>query len=58
MTRKHFKAMADEIRYCTETKKTKLAMANMCIHVCRQFNPMFDSHRFMEACGFYERKES
>lgn len=50
MTRKHFQAMADEIKRIQD-KFERQTIADAFATVAKQTNSRFDRQRFMEACG-------
>jgi hypothetical protein len=47
MSRKHFQALADELKAVGADLVTCQAVAR----ACRQFNSNFDTYRFLKACG-------
>ena len=49
MTRKHFEALAAEIRQIPD-KVAREQAARAVARACRQFNPNFDMSRFLAAC--------
>lgn len=49
MTRKHFEALAYEIKYI-ENKAARLTAAIAVCKAARQFNNRFDQGRFLAAC--------
>ena len=57
MTRKHFKAIAEQLRTIKPqtTEREQLAMWQRAVDAacvaCRQFNPRFNADRFRTACG-------
>lgn len=51
MTRKHFKELANAIKYATVDDASRREMAEEISVVCYKFNPNFDKYRFLEACG-------
>ena len=50
MTKKHFIAMAAEIKQI-ESKKARKAAAVARVKVCQAQNPAFNESRFLTACG-------
>jgi hypothetical protein len=52
MTKKHFKALALEIRESDQPAETKWFAARVIARVASQDNPHFDRERFLKACGF------
>ena len=50
MTRKHFNALAAQIRYMPIDHATKRLVADSIADTCSQFNSNFDRGRFIEAC--------
>ena len=50
MTRKHFNAVAAQIRDYTD-RDVALAVAREFAQVAQRFNPRFDEQRFLTACG-------
>ena len=53
LTRKHFEALAAEIRQIPDRVVREQA-AHAMARVCRQFNPNFDMSRFLAACDVLE----
>lgn len=51
MTRKHFEALAESIRFMELDYGTKRHVAEHVANVCKQFNSGFERQRFLEACG-------
>ncbi len=51
MTKKHFEAMAKDIKNANQTRDTKYFAALVVIHTAMQDNPRFDQGRFLKACG-------
>lgn len=53
MTRKHFKAIADQIKSMPldGDESMREHIANEMADAVRQFNSNFDRNRFIEACG-------
>jgi hypothetical protein len=53
LTRKHFIAMAKEVKRLVDHGETNLAkqMADQFVKLCRESNPRFDTSRFLQACG-------
>lgn len=50
MTKQHFIALAKEISGIEDYVARRTA-ALVIIRVCKQFNPRFDTERFLTACG-------
>jgi hypothetical protein len=50
MSRKHFQALADEIRFISDLTARKIA-AQAVASACAQCNNRFDYGRFYSACG-------
>ena len=51
MTKRHFEALALEIRESNNDAQTKMFAAMVVIRVAQQFNLRFDRERFLRACG-------
>lgn len=51
MTRKHFEALAETIKYLDLSEQDKRHVAEHVGSVCMSFNVEFDRERFYEACG-------
>lgn len=68
MTKKHFKALAEELRGVrpegefSPQRQREFLVWSRCIHavedVCREVNPRFDRERFRTACGYYENNDT
>lgn len=68
MTRKHFEALAEAIRYAQcfnpwpsdaereAAEVMRRTVANNVADVCAQANPRFDRARFLAACGIATRE--
>lgn len=59
MTKRHFKAFAEEIRRMVETNENQHAIETCAALVARvgsRFNPNFSIARFLEACGLAEKQ--
>lgn len=50
MTRQHFQALADEIKWIDDPVQRRIA-AEAVARVCRKFNSGFKLERFLTACG-------
>jgi hypothetical protein len=50
LTRKHFVAMAEQVKAITNKKQAK-ALADSMVKLCQESNPRFDVARFLVACG-------
>jgi hypothetical protein len=50
MTRKHFVALAEAVRFLEADYGTRLAVAKAVASVCRRFNSRFSEYRFLAAC--------
>ena len=50
MTRKHFQALADEIKEIADVVARRLA-AEAVARACKRMNPAFNKDRFIAACG-------
>lgn len=53
MTKKHFKRLADELRWLRERHGASLpagTVVSVIAGVCADFNPNFDHNKFVEAC--------
>jgi hypothetical protein len=50
MTKKHFKALAEEIYRIPDDNARRMA-AEAVAYACRQFNPAFDRSKFFIACN-------
>ena len=49
MTRRHFAAIAEAVRFLELTRANRLQVAEALADVCRRFNSRFDRGRFLEA---------
>lgn len=49
MSRKHFEALADQIKWI-EDKAARLAAAIAVCKAAKQFNSKFDQSKFLDAC--------
>ena len=56
MTRKHFEALAAELRQVKSANawETWIGCVEATATVCARFNPTFDRARFLTACGVQE----
>ena len=53
MSKKHFKALADMVKGLQILKEDdRLIVALALADTCKEFNPLFNRSRFLEACGF------
>jgi len=51
MTRKHFEAFAYELKHSDKPWPELRTAAELFIRMAKQFNPRFDSDRFLRAAG-------
>jgi len=51
MTRKHFEAIAETIRNSNIGDDATAQIAYDLANTLERFNPNFDKHRFLKACG-------
>lgn len=51
MSRKHFRALADEIAHMDLTDVQRYEVASGIARVCKMDNPAFQTQRFFAACG-------
>lgn len=57
MTRKHFSAIAADIRWLVSDTEDTQSLYRLASDLCvtfKGFNPNFNASRFMDACGFGE----
>ena len=51
MTRRHFKALAESVRFLDVNHETRFVVARALAAVCRRFNSRFSEYRWYTACG-------
>jgi hypothetical protein len=53
MTKQHFQAFADEIKYSQEPIDIRIKLAETVANVAKRFNGRFDRDRFFRACNLH-----
>lgn len=51
MTKKHFQAAAELVKFLDVSPAEKMLVAQSMVELFRQFNGRFDQGRFLQACG-------